>query len=30
MASHEQFLDDYEISKMNIGHNRNSYTVQGK
>jgi len=27
MASYEQFLDDYEISKMNIEHNRNSYTV---
>jgi len=27
MASHEQFLDDYEISEMNIEHNRNSYTV---
>jgi hypothetical protein len=30
MASHEQFLDDYEISEMNIKHNRNSYTVQRK
>ena len=30
MASYEQFLDDYEISDMNIEHNRNSYTVQGK
>jgi len=27
MSSHEQFLDDYEISEMNIEHNRNSYTV---
>jgi len=27
MASHEQFLGDYEISEMNIEHNRNSYTV---
>jgi len=27
MASHEQFLDDYEISERNIEHNGNSYTV---
>jgi len=27
MTSHEQFLDDYKISEMNIEHNRNSYTV---